>query len=61
MRLLNPELDPRLESGERSMLSMVCGVDIEAIEESDDPRLLNSDGEVKLCSNVDPRLVESGE
>ena len=47
LRLLNPDVDPRLESGEWSM--------------ADDPKLLNSASEVKLCSNVDPKLVESGE
>ena len=40
--------------------SKVCGVEGEAIEAGDPRllRLLNPAGEVKLCSDVDPRLLQ---
>ena len=55
---------PNIE-GLKSEDSRVCetGVDGEAIEAGDPRllRLLNPAGEVKLCSDVDPKLLESGE
>ena len=63
MKAPPPYVDGRKRSGWLTTASNCDGVEGEAMEAGDPRllRLLNPAGEVKLCSDVDPKLLESGE